>query len=100
MHGLARGLDPSPVRPSGPPKSITVEDSFASCDTWDGVRAVLQVRVRAFEYFRGAGSLLVSKQRAPLLGAGAAVLQTHIVAPNKPASCFGLLACTQSTLNV
>ncbi|GBF90329.1 DNA polymerase iota [Raphidocelis subcapitata] len=45
VHGLARGTDPSPVRPSGPPKSITTEDSFSGCDTWDGVRSVLQVLV-------------------------------------------------------
>jgi hypothetical protein len=44
VHGLARGIDPSPVRPYGPPKSITTEDSFSGCDTWDGVRSVLQVR--------------------------------------------------------
>lgn len=44
VHGLCRGLDPSLVRPSTAPKSITVEDSFAGCATWEAVRAVLQVR--------------------------------------------------------
>ncbi|KIZ00971.1 DNA polymerase iota subunit [Monoraphidium neglectum] len=43
VHGLCRGLDPSLVRPSTAPKSITVEDSFAGCATWEAVRAVLQV---------------------------------------------------------
>jgi hypothetical protein len=38
-----RGVDPSPVVVSGPPKSITVEDSFKACSTWQGVAQVLQV---------------------------------------------------------
>jgi nucleotidyltransferase/DNA polymerase involved in DNA repair len=28
LGGLSRGLDPSPVTPQGPPRSISVEDSF------------------------------------------------------------------------
>lgn len=43
LHALCRGLDPSPVRASGAAKSITVEDSFAGCSTWEAVRSVLKV---------------------------------------------------------
>ena len=43
LWGLARGIDPTPVTPSGPPKSITVEDSFKSCSSWEGVGRVLEV---------------------------------------------------------
>lgn len=32
LSQLCQGLDPSPVVPKGPPKSITVEDSFKSCE--------------------------------------------------------------------
>eukprot|EP00850_Spirogloea_muscicola_P008888 SM000048S16600 [mRNA] locus=s48:607575:611942:- [translate_table: standard] len=31
MHGASRGLDGTPVRDRGPPKSISVEDSFRGC---------------------------------------------------------------------
>lgn len=41
-----RGVDPSAVVASGPPKSITVEDSFKACSTWKGVAQVLQVRYK------------------------------------------------------
>ncbi|KAG2491453.1 hypothetical protein HYH03_010239 [Edaphochlamys debaryana] len=40
---LCRGADPTPVRPSGPPRSVTVEDSFRACTSWEGVAAVVQV---------------------------------------------------------
>jgi hypothetical protein len=60
LHNLCRGLDPSPVRQSGPPKSITVEDSFAGCNSWDGVRAVLQVGMAG----KGVGQLMRSAPHA------------------------------------
>ncbi|GLC60262.1 hypothetical protein PLESTB_001592000 [Pleodorina starrii] len=40
---LCRGQDPTPVRPTGPPRSITVEDSFKSCASWSAAAAVLRV---------------------------------------------------------
>jgi hypothetical protein len=44
LHGLCRGRDSGAVRPAGPPRSITVEDSFKSCAGPAAARAVLQVR--------------------------------------------------------
>jgi hypothetical protein len=43
LSGAAWGVDLSPVLVSGPPKSITVEDSFKACSSWQGVARVLQV---------------------------------------------------------
>lgn len=43
LFGLCRGIDSTAVKPVGPAKSITVEDSFKSCSTWVAVKAVLQV---------------------------------------------------------
>lgn len=43
LFHACRGVDPTPVVASGPPKSITVEDSFKACSTWQGVAQVLQV---------------------------------------------------------
>lgn len=43
MWSLCRGLDPAPVRPTGPPKSVTVEDSFKACASMDAARTVLRV---------------------------------------------------------
>lgn len=44
LYDMCRGRDSSAVRPAGPPKSITVEDSFKSCGGLVAARAVLQVR--------------------------------------------------------
>jgi hypothetical protein len=44
LFGGCRGVDPSPVVASGPPKTISVEDSFKRCSNWDQVGSVLQVR--------------------------------------------------------
>jgi DNA polymerase iota len=44
LYDMCRGRDSSAVRPAGPPKSITVEDSFKSCAGLAAARAVLQVR--------------------------------------------------------
>ncbi|KAL6762106.1 hypothetical protein V8C86DRAFT_719097 [Haematococcus lacustris] len=33
LWGLCRGLDPTPVTPQGPPKSVTTEDSFKACSS-------------------------------------------------------------------
>eukprot|EP00955_Chlamydomonas_euryale_P059300 357335-Chlamydomonas_euryale.AAC.1 len=35
---LALGRDDSPVVPKGPPKSVTVEDSFKGCAGWAAVK--------------------------------------------------------------
>lgn len=43
LYGACRGVDSTAVVASGPPKTISVEDSFKSCSTWDGVKKVLQV---------------------------------------------------------
>jgi hypothetical protein len=40
---LARGKDGSPVVQSGPPKSITCEDSFKTCSTFKGVESVVRL---------------------------------------------------------
>ncbi|KAK9826961.1 hypothetical protein WJX74_001872 [Apatococcus lobatus] len=38
-----RGQDPSPVQDKGPPKSITVEDSFKSCTSLPAARHILRI---------------------------------------------------------
>ena len=35
--------DPSPVQDKGPPKSITVEDSFKSCTSLPAARHILRI---------------------------------------------------------
>ncbi|GLI59531.1 hypothetical protein VaNZ11_001423, partial [Volvox africanus] len=40
---LCRGQDPSAFRPTGPPRSITVEDSFKTCSSWQAATTVLRV---------------------------------------------------------
>ncbi|KAK9807873.1 hypothetical protein WJX72_011771 [[Myrmecia] bisecta] len=42
LAGLALGLDPSPVRDRGPPKSLTCERSFPPLTTQEAVRAALE----------------------------------------------------------
>jgi nucleotidyltransferase/DNA polymerase involved in DNA repair len=42
LTAAAQGRDPTPVVPLGPPKSVTVEDSFRSCKGHAAALAVLQ----------------------------------------------------------
>ena len=44
LFAACRGVDATPVTASGPPKTISVEDSFKGCSTWQGATQVLQVR--------------------------------------------------------
>ena len=41
------GRDAAPVKPRGPPASLTVEDSFKRCGSYEEARAVLRRLVRA-----------------------------------------------------
>ena len=43
LQGLARGLDAEPVEQSGPPKSLSVEDSFKGVNSLEGLGLVLRV---------------------------------------------------------
>ncbi|KAL4854768.1 DNA polymerase iota [Chlorella vulgaris] len=43
LHSACYGQDPSPVQESGPPKSVTVEDSFKSCPSFAAVEKVVNV---------------------------------------------------------
>jgi hypothetical protein len=43
LFGGCRGIDASPVVASGPPKTISVEDSFKRCSSWAQISTVLQV---------------------------------------------------------
>ncbi|GFR42034.1 hypothetical protein Agub_g2851, partial [Astrephomene gubernaculifera] len=43
LHQWVRGCDPAPVRPTGPPRSITVEDSFRCCSSRAAAEAVVRV---------------------------------------------------------
>mmetsp|Transcript_8277 Transcript_8277/g.14930 ORF Transcript_8277/g.14930 Transcript_8277/m.14930 type:complete len:481 (-) Transcript_8277:439-1881(-) len=43
VAGAAWGVDPTVVAAKGPPKSITVEDSFKECSSFKGVEQVLRV---------------------------------------------------------
>lgn len=43
LYNSCRGLDPTPVKPTGPPQSITVEDSFKSCTSDAAAAAVVAV---------------------------------------------------------
>lgn len=45
---LALGKDSSPVIQSGPPKSITCEDSFKACSSLKGVESVVRLRSRFY----------------------------------------------------
>eukprot|EP00873_Tetraselmis_striata_P039314 jgi/Tetstr1/459578/TSEL_004943.t1 len=68
VAGAAWGLDPLPVVAKGPPKSITVEDSFKECSSLAAVEQVLRVlspdlvarlEEEAAEHRRGARTLSV-----------------------------------------
>ena len=39
----SRAQDPTPVQPRGPPKAVTVEDSFRSAASWEAVQRVVGV---------------------------------------------------------
>eukprot|EP00803_Ostreobium_quekettii_P002168 evm.model.scf_1291.1 EVM.evm.TU.scf_1291.1 scf_1291:8552-11388(+) len=43
LHKACWGCDPTPVQERGPPKSITVEESFKSCTTLAAARSVITV---------------------------------------------------------
>ncbi|KAK9867449.1 hypothetical protein WJX84_000515 [Apatococcus fuscideae] len=43
LHRACRGQDSSPVQDKGPPKSITVEDSFKSCTSLPAARHILRI---------------------------------------------------------
>ncbi|KAK9904793.1 hypothetical protein WJX75_002708 [Coccomyxa subellipsoidea] len=45
LHCACRGEDPTPVQQSGPPRSITVEDSFKSCTSFTAAVHILQILV-------------------------------------------------------
>jgi nucleotidyltransferase/DNA polymerase involved in DNA repair len=45
---LARGVDPSPVKPSGPPLTLSEEDSFRRIDSWAAATAKLRELVTPF----------------------------------------------------
>ena len=66
VFGACRGEDPTPVQQSGPPKSITVEDSFKSCTSLAAAQHVLRIlapdllarlREDAEEHARRPGSM-------------------------------------------
>ncbi|BDA49872.1 DNA polymerase iota at N-terminal half [Coccomyxa sp. Obi] len=45
LYNACRGEDPTPVVQSGPPRSITVEDSFKSCTSFTAAVHILQILV-------------------------------------------------------
>ena len=82
LQGLARGLDAEPVEQSGPPKSLSVEDSFKGVNSLEGLGLVLRVlapdlkrRVSAdrASHGRSARTLVVRWRHAATGGAGRAV---------------------------
>eukprot|EP00884_Botryococcus_braunii_P008015 jgi/Botrbrau1/17214/Bobra.0620s0004.1 len=43
LHSACRGLDSTPVAAKGPPRSVTVEDSFKSCTSLSAAQHILQL---------------------------------------------------------